>query len=60
MVLSLVDKWNVLKNLLYYGIKFSLVAISELFFDDDCGESLVQILQSIFNYVKHFERMRAF
>lgn len=54
--IPLKDRWNVLKNLIYYSVKLTLSTISE-FFIDDVGEAFSQIIQSIYSYVRNFNRI---
>lgn len=57
-LIPMADKWNVLKNLIYYSVKITLIEIAQLFFTE-CGEDAFgEILNSIFNYVKNFQRLK--
>jgi hypothetical protein len=50
---ELPEKWNVLKNMVYFAFKFTLFHISKMF-DSNALHTFENILTSIFNYVKNF------
>jgi hypothetical protein len=53
------EKWNVLKNLVYYAFKLTLFNISKIF-DSDSDATFGLILKSIYNYIKNFHQLSIF
>ena len=51
--LSAHQRWNVVKNVLYYSFKLTLLNLSNMFNNEEGAASFCLILNSIYNYVKY-------